>query len=93
MRLPANGEAGVANVLEIIRAGIDETVMGLGIASLTDVESSNLIMPQSFPTAPANLAPRPTTAAWPDFGQVLWPLPQVAELGCFGSLNLSLHTS
>ncbi len=37
--MAANGEAGVANVLEILRAGIDETLLGLGRASIHDLAS------------------------------------------------------
>ena len=35
--LAANGEAGVENVLEILRGGIDETLVGLGRASIHDL--------------------------------------------------------
>ncbi len=35
--LAANGEAGVENVLEILRAGIDSTLLGLGRASIAEL--------------------------------------------------------
>jgi pre-mycofactocin synthase len=52
--LAANGEAGVANVLEILRAGIDETLMGLGKESVRDLERADLVIPDGFTRAPAS---------------------------------------
>jgi isopentenyl diphosphate isomerase/L-lactate dehydrogenase-like FMN-dependent dehydrogenase len=52
--MAVNGEAGVANVLEIIRAGIDETLLGLGRASIRDRVPDDVLVPPSF--APAALA-------------------------------------
>jgi heme/flavin dehydrogenase (mycofactocin system) len=46
--LGANGEAGVANVLEILRAGIDETLRGLGRASVHDLTPEDLVVPPGF---------------------------------------------
>ncbi len=46
--LAANGEAGVANVLEILRAGIDETLVGLGKQSVTDLGRADLLIAESF---------------------------------------------
>ena len=46
--LAANGEAGVANVLEILRAGMDETLVGLGKESLMDLTRADMIVPDSF---------------------------------------------
>jgi heme/flavin dehydrogenase (mycofactocin system) len=46
--LAANGEAGVANVLEILRAGIDETLLGLGHASIDQLSSADVIVPPGF---------------------------------------------
>ncbi len=48
--LGANGEAGVANVLEILRAGIDETLVGLGLTSLEDLSPAALLIPPGFAT-------------------------------------------
>jgi L-lactate dehydrogenase (cytochrome) len=42
--LAANGEAGVSNVLEILRAGIDETLVGLGKASIADLDPDDVVM-------------------------------------------------
>ncbi|MBS1892460.1 MAG: alpha-hydroxy-acid oxidizing protein, partial [Actinobacteria bacterium] len=46
--LAANGEAGVANVLEIFRAGIDETLHGLGRDSIADLVPEDVLMPAGF---------------------------------------------
>src|SRR6516164_5376873 len=43
--LAANGERGVANVLEILRQGISETLYGLGKASVQDVTRDDVIVP------------------------------------------------
>jgi heme/flavin dehydrogenase (mycofactocin system) len=46
--MAANGEAGVHNVLEILRAGIDETLVGLGRASIRDLGPEDLVIPHGF---------------------------------------------
>ncbi|MCK9247359.1 MAG: mycofactocin biosynthesis FMN-dependent deaminase MftD [Solirubrobacteraceae bacterium] len=46
--LAAGGEAGVANVLEILRAGIDETLVGLGRASIGDLRRDDVVVPPGF---------------------------------------------
>ncbi len=46
--LAANGEAGVTNVLEILRSGIDESLLGLGRASIHDLVPGDLIVPPGF---------------------------------------------
>jgi L-lactate dehydrogenase (cytochrome) len=46
--LAANGEAGVANVLEILRAGINETLLGLGRSSVHDLTADDLVVPPGF---------------------------------------------
>ena len=46
--LAANGEAGVANVLEIFRAGIEETLNGLGRESIEDLVPEDVLMPPGF---------------------------------------------
>lgn len=46
--LAANGQAGVENVLDVIRSGIDATLLGLGRASVHDVAASDVLVPQGF---------------------------------------------
>lgn len=46
--LAANGEAGVANVLEILRAGIDETMVGLGRSSVTELTPAGVVAAPGF---------------------------------------------
>lgn len=46
--LGANGQAGVANVLEIIRAGISETVGALGRHSVKDLRVEDVLAPPGF---------------------------------------------
>src|SRR6185312_6702821 len=46
--LAANGEAGVANVLEIFRAGIEETLNALGRESIDDLVPEDVLMPPGF---------------------------------------------
>ena len=49
--MAANGEAGVKNVLEILRSGIDEALLGLGRASIHDLVRDDLIVPADFTRA------------------------------------------
>jgi pre-mycofactocin synthase len=51
--LAAGGEAGVRNVLELLRAGIDETLVGLGRRSIHDVAPEDLLVPPGFARRPA----------------------------------------
>ena len=51
--LAANGEAGVANVLEILRAGISETLNALGRKSIHDLEATDVLVPYGFARGPA----------------------------------------
>jgi len=46
--LAANGQAGVENVLDILRMGIDATMYGLGRASVHDLRRSDVIVPDGF---------------------------------------------
>jgi len=46
--LSANGQAGVENVLDILRGGIDSAVLGLGHKSIHDLSASDLVVPDGF---------------------------------------------
>jgi heme/flavin dehydrogenase (mycofactocin system) len=46
--LAANGQAGVENVLDILRGGIDSAVLGLGHASIHDLRPSDIVIPPGF---------------------------------------------
>jgi heme/flavin dehydrogenase (mycofactocin system) len=46
--LGANGQAGVENVLDLMRSGIDACLLGLGHASIADLTPDDLVMPPGF---------------------------------------------
>ena len=46
--LAANGQAGVENVLDILRGGIDSALRGLGRASVTELEPADVLVPEGF---------------------------------------------
>jgi heme/flavin dehydrogenase (mycofactocin system) len=46
--LAANGQAGVENVLDILRGGIDSAVLGLGHSSIHDLTHHDVVMPPGF---------------------------------------------
>ena len=46
--MAAGGEAGVSNVLEIMRAGIDEALVGLGRGSIHELVPEDLVVPPGF---------------------------------------------
>jgi pre-mycofactocin synthase len=50
--MAANGEKGVANVLQILRSGIDEALLGLGRSSVYDLGPGDLIVPPDFTRLP-----------------------------------------
>ena len=49
--LAANGQAGVENVLDVLRGGIDSAMMGLGRASIHDLDASDVLVPAGFERA------------------------------------------
>jgi pre-mycofactocin synthase len=46
--LAANGQAGVENVLDIMRSGLDSAVLGLGHSSIHDLSPADLVIPPGF---------------------------------------------
>jgi pre-mycofactocin synthase len=46
--LAANGQAGVENVLDIMRGGIDSALLGLGRASVHDLNRGDVLVPPGF---------------------------------------------
>ncbi len=46
--LGANGQAGVENVLDVLRSGIDSALMGLGRASIHDLTADDVLVPAGF---------------------------------------------
>ncbi len=46
--LAANGQAGVENVLDVLRGGIDSALLGMGLSSIADLHPDLLIIPDGF---------------------------------------------
>jgi heme/flavin dehydrogenase (mycofactocin system) len=46
--LSANGQAGVENVLDILRGGLDSAVLGLGHSSIHELSPEDLYLPPTF---------------------------------------------
>lgn len=46
--LAANGQAGVENVLDILRSGIDSGLLGLGRSAVRDLRPEDLLVPDDF---------------------------------------------
>ncbi|MEO7746458.1 MAG: pre-mycofactocin synthase MftD [Actinomycetota bacterium] len=49
--LAANGQAGVENVLDVLRGGLDSTVLGLGLSAARDLRPSDVLVPPGFTRA------------------------------------------
>jgi pre-mycofactocin synthase len=49
--LAANGQAGVENVLDILRGGIDSALLGLGRSSVHDLTRDDVVIPPGFARA------------------------------------------
>jgi L-lactate dehydrogenase (cytochrome) len=61
--MAAGGEAGVGNVLEILRSGINETLAGLGRASVHDLVRDDVVMPADFMCTVQRPSAAPSSAA------------------------------
>jgi heme/flavin dehydrogenase (mycofactocin system) len=46
--LAANGQAGVENVLDILRSGIDSALLGLGLSSVHELTPEHVLVPDGF---------------------------------------------
>ncbi len=46
--LAVNGQAGVENVLDVLRMGIDSTLLGLGKGSIHELSADDLVIPDRF---------------------------------------------
>ena len=46
--LAANGQAGVENVLDILRGGIDSALLGLGRADIANLKPEDVLIPEGF---------------------------------------------
>jgi heme/flavin dehydrogenase (mycofactocin system) len=46
--LAANGQAGVENVLDVLRSGIDSALLGLGKAAVRDLTPDDVLVPDGF---------------------------------------------
>jgi heme/flavin dehydrogenase (mycofactocin system) len=57
--LAANGQAGVENVLDVMRNGIDSAMLGLGVSSVHDLGPSDLVIPDGF-ARPLGVVERPS---------------------------------
>jgi L-lactate dehydrogenase (cytochrome)/glycolate oxidase len=52
--LAANGQAGVENVLDVLRMGLDSTLLGIGVGDVHDLDPDDLIVPAGFHRAPGS---------------------------------------
>ena len=46
--LAANGQAGVENVLDVLRGGIESALLGLGVSSIHELTPEHLVIPPGF---------------------------------------------
>ncbi len=46
--LAANGQAGVENILDVLRGGIDSTLLGMGHSSIHELSPDELVIPAGF---------------------------------------------
>jgi isopentenyl diphosphate isomerase/L-lactate dehydrogenase-like FMN-dependent dehydrogenase len=46
--LAAEGQAGVENVLDVLRGGIDSTLLALGKSDVSDLDRSDVVAPDDF---------------------------------------------
>jgi heme/flavin dehydrogenase (mycofactocin system) len=61
--LAANGQAGVENVLDVLRGGIDSALLGLGRSSISELGPQDLVMAADFVRALGTDQPAPSIRA------------------------------
>ncbi|MGH9023021.1 MAG: pre-mycofactocin synthase MftD [Acidimicrobiia bacterium] len=57
--MAANGQDGVQNILEILRGGIDSSLLGLGRASIHELVPEDVLVPADFTRVPSRAPVRP----------------------------------
>lgn len=67
--LAANGQAGVENVLDILRGGIDSALLGLRKTRVTDLDRGDIVIPDGFERA-LGVPADPGTAVRSEAGSV-----------------------
>jgi pre-mycofactocin synthase len=60
--LAANGEAGVGNVLDVLRSGIDSALLGMGLSSIDELTPEHFVVPAGFYRELGAPAPTPVRA-------------------------------
>ena len=50
--LAANGQAGVENVIDVLRGGMEATMRGIGVQSIDDLSPADLAIPEGFSPTP-----------------------------------------
>ena len=63
--LAANGQAGVENVFDVIRGGLDSAVLGLGHSSIAELSPADLHIPEGFTREAGAQTPSPVRDADP----------------------------
>ncbi|HWC33356.1 MAG TPA: pre-mycofactocin synthase MftD [Mycobacteriales bacterium] len=61
--LAANGQAGVENVLDVLRGGIDSGVLGLGRSSVHELRPEDVLLPAGFTRSAGTASPARTARA------------------------------
>lgn len=68
--LGANGQAGVENVLDLLRMGLDSALLGLGHSSISELSRRDLLIPEGFDAVLGGMeAPDDSREAAPDTDQ------------------------
>ena len=49
--LGAGGQAGVENVLDVLRGGIDATLRGIGVSNVNQITRQDVLIPEGFTRA------------------------------------------